>query len=211
MDQQTVARLKRVLKSAKRLHEDAELLRENGRLSSAYALSLLSIEEIGKALIELWSENAYWDDPSPIPVKSGRLTFHIRKQIAFASLIFAGEVIDAKGDVEEDERCTDEFRALYQEVFDREEGSAILIDAMFGILNKGKERAFYADSEDNMSEFLDVPEAEVNRLLNRHGEAIGRLSNYRVMAFARPTYQHALEVIANAYREMEAALKSGAE
>ena len=202
MDNQVVDRLRRVLKGAKRLEQDAVLLAEHQRFTSSYALALLSIEEIGKVLIELWKNEAFWDDRAPPEVRSKHLNFHLRKQIAFACLIFAGEVIHAKGKVPDEERDPDQFRALYREVFDREDSSAILIDAMFGVLNKNKEFAFYADREDWGA--LEVPEPVARQLLEKHADAIQLLADYRIMAFARPTYHHALTVIAKTYSDLEA-------
>jgi len=185
IDPAVVERLRSVIKSAKRLNEDALLLTEHGRFSSGYALALLSIEEIGKILIELWKEDTYWRTPSPPEVRSGRLNFHVRKQVAFTTLLFAGEVMRSVSEVADEELDADRFRAIYSEAFDRAEGSGLLIDAMFGVMNRSKESAFYADGSDSVQR-PDVPANEVRVLLDRHSEAIELLADWRVMSLRGP-------------------------
>jgi AbiV family abortive infection protein len=56
---------------------------DNERYASAFALSFLALEEIGKVVLELW-------DASPSVPKSGqRPSSHLRKQAAVSSLLLA--------------------------------------------------------------------------------------------------------------------------
>ena len=45
----------RIVDNAKRLLGDAELLDDNGRYASAFALAVLSLEEIGKVILGRWT------------------------------------------------------------------------------------------------------------------------------------------------------------
>src|SRR4051812_7119705 len=141
-----IGRVRSVIGSARRLHSDAHLLAEHGRFTSGFALALLSIEELGKILIELWGQDEWWETPMPTELKT-RLSFHVRKQMAFAALLFAGEVIDSTRNTASESFDAEQFKALYRDVFDRGDASNLLIEAMFGVLNRRRESAFYMDNE----------------------------------------------------------------
>jgi len=47
--------------NARRLFKDAELLMDHRRYASAFALAVLSLEEIGKALLK------HWEAQRPLP------------------------------------------------------------------------------------------------------------------------------------------------
>ena len=68
-----------ILANAFRLVTDAELLFDNGRYSSALALAVLSMEEIGKYLLARWSS----EDPS---FRYDKRKLHRMKQGAVAAL-----------------------------------------------------------------------------------------------------------------------------
>lgn len=69
------------LSNARRLLRDAVLLNDNERHASAFALAILGLEEIGKAILKRWG----------LPDNEGR--WHLNKQMAVSSLIVADDVI----------------------------------------------------------------------------------------------------------------------
>jgi AbiV len=70
----------RITENAKRLLRDAKLLSDNERYASAFALAVLGLEEIGKALLNLWGLSKY---------TSG----HVYKQAAVSSLLIVDGVM----------------------------------------------------------------------------------------------------------------------
>jgi hypothetical protein len=72
-----------VLANATRLLNDARILVMHRSFASAFALAVLAVEEIGKALIDGWTAEAPLGKP-PSP------SAHIQKQMAVASLLFGG-------------------------------------------------------------------------------------------------------------------------
>ena len=64
-----------VVSNARRLAQDATLLKDHGRYASAYVLAIISLEEIGKMLIKLWG----------LPASKS----HVSKQRAVTSLFVA--------------------------------------------------------------------------------------------------------------------------
>jgi len=73
---------KLAVENAKRLAEDAELLRQNGRLQSAFSVSLSAWEELGKAALLF----RYWKQEENISQKEWMkfLTNHRMKRAAYA-------------------------------------------------------------------------------------------------------------------------------
>jgi AbiV family abortive infection protein len=69
-----------VLANATRLLNDATILLDHRSFATAFALAVLAIEEIGKALIDSWSTEA------PLAETKSR-SLHIQKQTAVASLL----------------------------------------------------------------------------------------------------------------------------
>jgi len=70
-----------ILRNALRLLNDAGLLLDNKRFASAFALAVLGVEEIGKALL------VSWESDRPLAKSKDRQSAHIRKQMAVAALL----------------------------------------------------------------------------------------------------------------------------
>src|SRR4051794_12529417 len=68
-----------VLANATRLLNDARILADHHSFATAFALAVLAMEEIGKALIDGWSAEAR------LPEARSR-SLHIQKQLAVSSL-----------------------------------------------------------------------------------------------------------------------------
>lgn len=75
------------LKNAERLLADANLLYDNCRWASAYALALYALEEVGRVIIEEWTADA------PLPRTTKKQTFHVQKQLAVFHLVLAESVL----------------------------------------------------------------------------------------------------------------------
>jgi AbiV family abortive infection protein len=74
---------KRVIGNAKRLLRDAALLNQHGGHASAFALAVLGLEEIGKAILRLWDLSDH---------RPGYL-YHLSKQRAVSSLLMVDAVV----------------------------------------------------------------------------------------------------------------------
>jgi AbiV family abortive infection protein len=76
-----------ILGNATRLLDDARLLVDHHRYASAFALAVLGVEEIGKALIKDWEVN------KPLAKSKERQSLHVRKQTAVASLLLGALMV----------------------------------------------------------------------------------------------------------------------
>jgi AbiV family abortive infection protein len=79
-----------VVRNARRLAQDARLLKDHERYASAYVLAIISFEEIGKMLIKLWG----------LPASKS----HISKQLAVTSLLIANDVVKEFGPLDQIEK-----------------------------------------------------------------------------------------------------------
>jgi len=107
--------IKDTIANGLRLLDDAKLLNENARYASAYALAVLAMEELGKALLKTWS----------VPDK-GKGYAHLTKQRAVASLLL-GQFIEK------------EFGA---EIKDGWESNEDLVERVAKALSESKEGKF---------------------------------------------------------------------
>jgi AbiV family abortive infection protein len=72
-----------VVRNARRLLADADLLAENGRYASAFVLATLAFEEVGKVVL------AVWGDDLAVKAALKGATQHVQKQSAAAALLLA--------------------------------------------------------------------------------------------------------------------------
>jgi AbiV family abortive infection protein len=79
-----------VVRNARRLAQDARLLKDHERYASPYVLAIISFEEIGKMLIKLWG----------LPASKS----HISKQLAVTSLLIANDVVKEFGPLDQIEK-----------------------------------------------------------------------------------------------------------
>src|SRR3984893_12517909 len=82
-----------IVSNAARLLRDAKLLVDNERYASAFALSVLALEEIGKVVLELWGAS------HPVHKSGKRPSPHLRKQAAVSSLLLAQYTTKELGDL----------------------------------------------------------------------------------------------------------------
>jgi AbiV family abortive infection protein len=174
---------RRVAANAARLLLDAELLAENSRCASAFALAVLAMEEVGKLVLTRWSKSA--------PLANGRrLTFHIRKQTAVAHLLAAPMIID---EIRKNNFKTSDGEAavekLAKTIYESGEGRWMR-HADLGVLERIKHLSLYSDLQ--FEELGLGPEdfdsADVNRMRDRVTRAMALLTNGLAMTIARATY-----------------------
>ncbi|MGE4049384.1 MAG: AbiV family abortive infection protein, partial [Acetobacteraceae bacterium] len=70
-----------IVANAARLLADSKLLLNHSRYASATALAVLALEELGKVILNLWG------DPPYGARRHKRMSDHLRKQRAVASLL----------------------------------------------------------------------------------------------------------------------------
>jgi AbiV family abortive infection protein len=75
-----------ILKNAKRLLDDAELLLEHGRYASSKALAIHSFEEVGKYFLDQWEKE------TGSPLRDKKRNFHHEKQYVLVAL-YQAEVV----------------------------------------------------------------------------------------------------------------------
>jgi AbiV family abortive infection protein len=122
-----------ILANAGRLRDDAQFLLDNSRFASAYALAVLSVEEIGRVVLSVWG--------------IGDQLSHLHKQAAVCSVlvalyamkqfpdVFTGKVAQIPDDM---------IETITQAFNDSDEGKLLhlIINHTF---NKSKQRAMYQD------------------------------------------------------------------
>lgn len=160
-----------------RLVEDSILLNKHGRYSSAFALAVLALEELGKIL--LWR----WEREGPLPRGSKNLTYHIRKQLAVAFFNSAPPLIDK---IISDKMTHDEesVKVLAKFMAESEEAKMIWIAAI-GATERTKHLAFYDDCElpDPNLRAQNVSEVDVKGVLEeakRAARGMEHILNHKV-------------------------------
>ncbi len=125
-----------ILGNASRLFKDAELLMDHHRYASAFALAVLGLEEIGKALLKSWEVEG------PLPKKASA---HIRKQAAVASLLL-GALMVRRFPEGRPNFDTLDIAALTKEFNESEEGR-VFVAIRNSDLDKRKQNALYQDDD----------------------------------------------------------------
>jgi len=147
-----------ILLNAQRLFRDAELLMDNQRYASAFALAVLGVEEIGKALLK------HWEAARPLPKKEG-LSAHIRKQAAVSSLLLGA--LAARKFPNGLDLATVDIPAITKEFNESEEGR-VFVAIRNRDLEKRKQNALYQDD--------DLLTAVENDFAEKHVGAIFRIA-----------------------------------
>jgi hypothetical protein len=80
-----------IIDNAARLLGDAKLLADHKRFASAFALAVLGVEEIGKAVLDLWERDGSLSKPVIWR------TAHIRKQAAVGAVLLASFAVEKFG------------------------------------------------------------------------------------------------------------------
>jgi len=165
--------------NARRLFKDAELLMDHSRYASAFALAVLGLEEIGKALLK------HWEAQRPLPKKKG-LTDHIRKQAAVSSLLLGALAVRKFPNGLDLETLDQVVPAVTKEFNESEEGRVF-----FAIrnrdLDKRKQNALYQD--DDLLTAVDFAEKHVGAIFRIASEAQQASTNRIAHAGGRAFYE----------------------
>jgi AbiV family abortive infection protein len=128
-----------IFKNAERLFLDAQLLLDNGRYASAFVLALLCLEEIGKIILNQWRLSGEFCE-----VKRSS-TFHLDKQAAVASVLFADYAIDKYGSRVRDEGGSNElYELITRELLDSDAWRFNVLVNM-GAYDRAKQVGLYRD------------------------------------------------------------------
>jgi AbiV family abortive infection protein len=169
-----------VVLNATRLAEDARLLTDHERYASAYALAILSFEEIGKMLIKLWG----------LPGSKG----HISKQRAVASLLMAEGVVKKFGPLRDMER--EELVRVANAVSESDAGQlAQIVETTF--IDKAKQFALYHHDGPKESSFQAGITSEYIEAMLGTARAAAKIANESPQAVEAGSYIfQALEAVA---------------
>jgi AbiV family abortive infection protein len=172
-----------ILGNATRLLNDARLLVDHHRYASAFALAVLGVEEIGKALIKDWEVN------KPLAKSKEWQSLHVRKQTAVASLLLGALTVrmfpsgvDGK---------TLDVDAVTKTFNESDEGHlfALIRD---NNLERRKQGALYQDNDLLTSIEEEYAELHVGGVLKIASDAQQALANHAARAVARAFYEISL-------------------
>ena len=185
--------LKRLLENSGRLLEDSELLVQHGRYGSAFALAVLGLEEVGKAVLYKWGES---EELRKLSLKK---TFHVQKQLAVAHLLAAPlalehiieqiaipnlrDLVANRLDVE------DHVEALARKLYESEEGRWER-HVELGVIDVLKQISIYDDGSKLNLEIRssDVQSDSVVSITAKARRALALLDHELSMKIARATY-----------------------
>lgn len=172
---------------AARLRDDALLLLENERYSSAYALLILALEEQGKLILWLWNEDAV------LPTSGMRMTKHLQKQNAVASLLLTKPILQNFKVLKREEvphnwpevRATDIVEAMASS-----NEAKIAKHIEIGVYDKLKQLAFYHDDwfEEIGISANDICRDSVESLVEMASSIDNLIDNEAAMVAARAMY-----------------------
>jgi AbiV family abortive infection protein len=173
-----------ILANAERLISDAQLLVSNGRCASAYALSVLALEEIGKAILEVWDVKKHTS-------KSPFVSSHIKKQSAVSVLLIARYSIEYVGNLEDRQPEDDEELAVKMaaSIMTSDEGKFDRHVAI-GAIDKTKQLAIYRDEWFEAIGAYDIgfDISAVTRVFDRCRTAIVALNDPKTMHVGAAIY-----------------------
>jgi AbiV family abortive infection protein len=139
-----------IVTNAERLLADARILNEKNSFASAVSLSVLSMEESGKACLLKWHHMGLLRRDIRKEIRSG----HINKQRIFGAYNFAKAVLDSAffdssgkpivPNVDDEAVIERAAKAGY------ESGASLMFIAEAGLLDFVKQRGFYVDLDDSL-------------------------------------------------------------
>jgi AbiV family abortive infection protein len=176
--------LRLIVGNAARLFRDADLLLDHGRYASAFALALLGVEEIGKALLK------WWEEERPLPKPRRSESDHIQKQTAVASLL-TGALLVRMSPKPLDPNTVD-AAAVIKAFSESEEGLAFAAIRV-GDLEKRKQNALYQDDDMLTAVEDDFAKVNVGSLFRIASEAQEALANRYALDAGRAFYESVLK------------------
>jgi AbiV family abortive infection protein len=174
-----------VIENSARLIRDAKLLVDHSRFASAFALSVLAVEEIGKVILDIWNS------ASPLSKPVRRRTAHIRKQAAIGSLLLASFAVREFGDQDDGSEVTDEMVERVSSAFRDSKEGRFLSHVESGMLEKTKHIGMYRD--DWLTELSlhaeQFDETDVTAIFDKARLAISVSGDVRIMRTGRAIYE----------------------
>jgi AbiV family abortive infection protein len=127
-----------IVTNAARLLSDSKLLLDHDRCGTAFALAVLAMEEIGKAILNLWG------NPQPSAKRSNA---HLRKQGAVASVLVAHHIVLVLQEKmpEPGLPVTDEFVEQIARAIWESNSGQFSAHVTMGVIDKTKQLAIYHD------------------------------------------------------------------
>ena len=174
-----------IIANAARLLKGAKLLLDHGRYASAFALSVLALEEIGKVVLDLWGR------PEAPPKPSQRPSAHVRKQAAVSSLLLAESVTKEWGDLVNTEPSSEALvERVARSMYHSEPGRFHWIVGI-GAIDKTKQFSLYRDDWFEIAGLsADQFEGDdVARVLERCRLAVAVVGDKRIMRVGKAVYE----------------------
>jgi AbiV family abortive infection protein len=172
-----------ILANAERLISDAHLLVANGRCATGYALAVLALEEIGKAILEVWHVK---NKPSKSPFVSS----HIKKQAAVSALLLARYTIKFMNNLGDKTPEDEELAVKMAESIAESDEGKFERHVSIGAIDKTKQLAIYRDEwfESIGAYDIDFDASDVFRVFDRCRTATMALSDPKSMHVGAAIY-----------------------
>jgi AbiV family abortive infection protein len=167
--------------NAIRLLNDASLLVDNHRYASAFALAVLGVEEIGKALLNVWEAE------EPLTKTKAWQSPHIRKQTAVSSLLVGALAVRTFPQDAAMDFANLDFNGLTKVFNESAEGQLFQV-IQNGELDKRKQNALYQDDWITSVED-DFAELHVNSIIKIAGAAWDALDDSFTRRVGRAFYE----------------------
>ena len=168
---------------AMRLFNDAAYLRDDARYASAYALALLALEEVGKAILECWQL-------PPLAKLSVKGSAHLRKQTAATTVVLAHAITHRFIGPELAGMELIAARDMLARFIAGSSEGRDMDHAAIGVLDRIKHIALYRD--ENATELGLTPErigaSDVNEIIDMGATAAEGLGDEATMEIGRAIY-----------------------
>lgn len=174
-----------ILDNARQIVADARLLSDHDRQSTAFALAVIALEEIGKITLRRWE--------SIKPVTAKRKNLHIRKQSAAGALLIAAQMTLPLNDRDRSKDALRRLVAVAATVVFASLESDWIIAVEQGLVDKKKQLALYRDEQ--------IPAAlqgqkfqsdDVEKIIFYCKAALDAVDDHLVMNVARSIYERRL-------------------
>jgi AbiV family abortive infection protein len=174
-----------IIENAARLLRDAKLLVDHERFASAFALAVLGVEEIGKAVLDIWGRGG------PLSKAIVRRTVHIRKQAAVGSLMLASFAVEKFADLDAEVPMTDDLLKRVSEAFQESPEGQFLAHVQSGTLEKTKHIGIYRDDWLTAASLHadQFNEMDVTSMFETARRAIAVVGDERIMRTGRAIYE----------------------
>jgi AbiV family abortive infection protein len=177
-----------IIANAARLLKDAKLLVDHERYASAFALSVLALEEIGKVVLDLWGNP---EARPKLSKRSKRPSAHVKKQAAVSSLLLAEAVMKELGEVIISGSVDDELVERVARFMHENDSGRFHWLVGIGALDKTKQVALYRDDLCAAAGLgaEDFDGADLEKLFSQCRLAVAAVSDQRMMRVGKAIYE----------------------